>query len=162
MVSVIAAVFVGCVMPAMGATAEGPDTSAAATSATVGRRSPYRPPSLTPGAASYYASTLGVTGLRVQRTNAGNLIRFGYRVADPAKAKGITDREAKPVLIGHTSHAMLQVPVMDNVGPLRQATRQEAGKEYWIVFSNKGDLVKSGERVSVFVGSFRIDGLRVD
>ena len=51
---------------------------------------------------------------------------------------------------------------MDKVGPLRQATRPQAGKEYWMVFSNKGDVVASGERVSVVVGTFRIDGLRIE
>ncbi len=126
------------------------------------KKSPYKPEAVTQGMRNYYAATLGVDSLSVRRTNAGNLIRFAYRITDPEKAKAISDRQAKPVLIGHTSRAMLEVPVMDKVGPLRQATRPEAGKEYWMVFSNKGDVVKSGERVSVVVGSFRIDGLRVE
>jgi hypothetical protein len=126
------------------------------------KKSPYKPESLTRSARNYYGVTLGVADMKVHRTNAGNLIRFTYRVTDPAKVKSLGDRQAKPVLVGHTSHAILQVPVMDKVGPLRQAPKLEAGKEYWMVFSNKGDVVKTGERVSVVVGNFRVDGLRVE
>jgi hypothetical protein len=126
------------------------------------KQSPYKPENVTLGARKYYAATLGVDDLKIRRTNAGNLIRFSYRVVDPGKARSIGDRQVAPYLIGHTSHALLQVPVMDKVGPLRQAARPEAGKEYWMVFSNKGDVVKAGERVSVVVGRMRFDGLRVE
>jgi len=134
----------------------------ASTSPTASKKSSYKPDGLTQSARSYYSMTLGVADLRVRRTNAGNLIRFTYRVTDPEKAKAINDRQATPYLIGHTSHVVLQVPVMEKVGPLRQATRPEANREYWMVFSNKGDVVKAGERVSVVVGNFRVDGLRVE
>jgi hypothetical protein len=108
------------------------------------------------------AVTKGVNDLKVRRTNAGNLIRFSYRVTNAEQAKALNDSKATPYLIGHTSHAMLQVPVVDKVGPLRQSTAPEVGKEYWMMFSNKGDVVKTGERVSVVIGSFRVDGLRVE
>jgi hypothetical protein len=126
------------------------------------KKSPHKPENVTLGARKYYAATLGVDELTVRRTNAGNLIRFSYRVVDPGKARSLGDRQVAAYLIGHTSRAMLQVPVMDKVGPLRQAARLEAGKEYWMVFSNKGDVVKMGERVSVVVGNMRVDGLRVE
>lgn len=135
----------------------------AAASAPAGsKRSSYKPESLTRSARDYYSVTLGVDELKVRRTNMGNLIRFSYRVTDPQKAMGLGDRQATPYLIGHSSQMVLQVPVMDKVGPLRQATRPEANKEYWMVFSNKGDVVKAGERVSVVIGKFRVDGLRVE
>ena len=124
--------------------------------------SPYKPESLTRSARSYVAVTKGVDDLKVRRTNAGNLIRFSYRVVNSEQAKTLNDRSATPLLIGHTSHAVLNVPVMDKVGPLRQSTVPEVGKEYWMVFSNKGDVVKTGERVSVVIGAFRIDGLLVE
>ena len=37
-----------------------------------------------------------------------------------------------------------------------------AGKSYWMAFSNKGRLVKRGDRVTVVIGPFRADGLVVD
>jgi len=135
-----------------------------ATAATMPQRkvSPYRPPSVTQGARNYYAVTSGVDNIKVRRTNAGNLIRFSYRVTNPDQAKALADKQAKPMLIGHQSRAVLSVPVMDKVGQLRQTTKLEQGKEYWMVFSNKGDVVKPGERVSVVIGKFRADGLRVE
>jgi len=126
------------------------------------KKSPYQPEGVPRSGRTYLAVTAGVRDLNVRRTNAGNLIRFSYRVANAEQAKELNDRKATPYLIGHTSHAVLQVPVMDKVGPLRQSTRPEAGKEYWMVFSNKGDVIKSGERVSVVIGGFRVDGLVVD
>jgi hypothetical protein len=126
------------------------------------KKSPYHTESVPRSGRTFLAVTKGVDDLKVRRTNAGNLIRFTYRVTNTDQAKVLNDRKATPYLIGHTSHAVLQVPVMDKVGPLRQSTAPEAGKEYWMVFSNKGDVVKTGERVSVVIGSFRVDGLLVE
>lgn len=128
----------------------------------VRKKSPYQPEGVPPSGRTYLAVTTGAREFKVRRTNAGNLIRFSYRVANAEQAKVLNDRKTTPYMIGHTSHALLQVPVMEKVGPLRQSTRPEVGKEYWMVFSNKGDVVKSGERVSVVIGSFRVDGLVVD
>jgi hypothetical protein len=131
------------------------------TAAPARKGSPYHPESVTGGARSYYLAVSGVDALRVRRTGS-NLIRFSYRVTDPARAKTLSDKASTPYLIGHRSRAVLQVPVMDKVGPLRQAQTPVAGQEYWMVFSNKGDVVKAGERVSVIIGAFRADGLLVE
>ena len=151
--------------PKVGAAQADAEPSAAAppaSSPSARKKSPYRPESVPRTGRSYLAATTGVSDLKVRRTNAGNLIRFSYRVDNVDHAKALNDRKATPYLIGHTSHAVLQVPVMDKVGPLRQSTAPEAGKEYWMVFSNKGDVIKTGERVSVVIGSFRVDGLLVE
>jgi hypothetical protein len=47
------------------------------------------------------------------------------------------------------------------VGQLRQSGPPEPGKTYWMVFSNKGNLVKTGHRVAVVIGQFRATGLAV-
>jgi hypothetical protein len=54
------------------------------------------------------------------------------------------------------------IPEMENIGKLRQTTAPEEGKEYWMVFSNKGDVVKAGDRVDVVIGVFHADGLVVE
>ncbi len=51
---------------------------------------------------------------------------------------------------------------MEKVGQLRQSSTSQAGKSYWMAFSNKGRLVKRGDRVNVVIGKFRADGLVVD
>jgi hypothetical protein len=113
-------------------------------------------------ARSYYEAYGGINDLSVRLTASGNLIRLSYRVVDPAAAKSLADKNAKPYLLGQRSRALLQVPEMDTVGQLRQTGQLVAGREYWMVFSNKGNLIKAGDRVSVIVGSFHIDGLMVE
>jgi len=125
------------------------------------KTSPYRP-SVPDSARDYYQSIWGVDNLLVRRTASSNLIRFSYRVTDPARAKVLGDKRATPYLFGQRSRAVLHVPVMDKVGQLRQSGSGEAGKEYWMVFSNKGNLVKPGDRVNVIIGAFHADGLMVE
>ncbi len=110
----------------------------------------------------FYAARWGVDKLKVSYTSSGNLIRFSYRVTEPGLAKPLADRGQTPYLLGTRTRAVLQVPVMEKVGPLRQAMTQEAGKEYWMTFSNKGNLVRPGDRVNVTIGSFHADGLLVE
>jgi len=121
-----------------------------------------RPVRLTEKARSYYVARWGVDKLKVSTTSSGNLIRFTYRVADAELAKPLGDKGATPYLLGQRSRALLQVPVMDKVGMLRQSSKPEAGKEYWMVFSNKGNLIKPGDRVNVMIGAFHADGLMVE
>jgi hypothetical protein len=83
-------------------------------------------------------------------------------VIDPAQAAPLGDRNATPVLYAPRSRAVLSVPVMEKIGPLRQMGTLKAGQEYWITFSNKGNLVRPGDRVNVVVGPFHADGLLVE
>ena len=126
------------------------------------KTSPYRPVSVTPHARNYYQAVWGIDDLLVRQTASGNLIRFSYRVTTPEQAKSLASKQATPYLYGQRSQAVLQVPVMDKVGQLRQTGAQLAGQNYWMVFSNKGNLIKPGDRVDVVIGSFRALGLMVE
>jgi hypothetical protein len=124
--------------------------------------SPFRSMKMTEKAKNQYVAKWGVDKLRVSYTMSGNLIRFSYRVVEPQRAKALADKGATPYLMGLKSRAVLEVPVMDKVGPLRQSSTPKSGLEYWMVFSNKGNLIKPGDRVNVMIGAFRADGLMVD
>jgi hypothetical protein len=126
------------------------------------RHSPYLPVSLSQHAKNYYGMVKGIDNLSVRRTASGNLIRFNYRVTDPVAAHLLGEKTATAYLYGEASHALLEIPVMDKIGQLRQTGPLEAGQEYWMVFSNKGGPIKAGERVDVFIGSLHIDGLIVE
>lgn len=144
---------------------EEPDSSNMASGKTapnMAKHSPYRSTMITEKAKKQYSSVWGVDKLRVSSTSSGNLIRFSYRVEVPELAKPLAEKSATPYLYGLSSHAILQVPVMDKVGPLRQSAAPVAGQEYWMVFSNKGNLVKVGDRVNVVIGTFHADGLMVE
>lgn len=143
------------------ATQLGPMPSAAAP-ASHPKTSPFRQQRESSRAESFYASRWGVDELRVRSTNAGTLIRFTYRVVDGELARALNDKSNTPAMISQRARVVLQVPVMEKVGPLRQAMAPEAGKDYWMVFSNKGNHVKPGDRVDVVIGNFRADGLLVE
>jgi len=116
-----------------------------------------------PGRASrYYGMVWGVDSLSVKRVESGEMIRFSYRVLDGSKAKGLNDKTAEPYLIDGQAHVKLVIPTMDKVGKLRQSSTPEAGRLYWMLFSNKGGLVKRGDMVSVVIGNFHADGLGVE
>ena len=125
------------------------------------KRSPYLAAQHLNHADVGYALQWGVDSMQAHQTNAGNLIRFSYRVVDPNKAKVLIDKAAAPMMVSLRANVALQVPVMDKVGPLRQSTELQEGKVYWMAFSNKGNLVKPGDRVSVTVGKFQVEGLIV-
>jgi hypothetical protein len=110
----------------------------------------------------YYSEVWGVDKLRASYTSSGNLIKFSYRVVQPKLAKTLGDHENAPELIGIRSNAVLHIPTMEKIGQLRQMSAAEANKDYWMVFSNKGNLVKPGDEVSVIIGRFRADGLIVE
>jgi hypothetical protein len=126
------------------------------------KTSPYHGMKLSEKARDYYPAAWGVDHLRATYTSSGNLIRFSYRVLEPKLAKPLGDHESTPYLYAPRSHAMLQIPTMEKIGQLRQLNAAEANKEYWMVFSNKGNLVRPGERVNVIIGKFHADGLLVE
>jgi hypothetical protein len=154
-----------CFIPTLARAAQAGEATAASRVAppTATRKaSPHRPVGQPESANVYYQSLWGVDNFLVRSTASGNLIRFSYRVTDPVRATQLVDKSATPYMIGLRSRAVLQVPVMDKVGPLRQAIPPKPGQDLWMVFSNKGNLVKIGDRVNVVIGSFHADGLVVE
>src|SRR6267154_5892984 len=143
--------------------AAGPSLAADATGGKVTAKkvSPFRVANQTTRATEYYRTVWGVDHLAVEQTASGSLIRFKYRVVDPSLAKPLGAKETAPTLYNPRTHAALQIPVMDKVGQLRQSGAAKAGDEYWMAFSNKGKLVRPGDRVSVRIGAFHADGLLV-
>jgi hypothetical protein len=137
-----------------------PPASARAT-ANAHRKSPYHGMAMSEKAKEFYPAAWGVDRLQATYTSSGNLIRFSYRVVDATLAKTLGDHAQMPQLYAPRTHAMLQVPTMEQVGLLRQMGNIEAGKDYWVVFSNKGNLVRRGDRVNVLIGNFHAEGLLV-
>jgi hypothetical protein len=122
----------------------------------------YQPNRFSRRASMYYNLIWGVDSLAVKSAESGEIIRFNYRVLDAQKAKLFTDRKFEPSLMDPQAGVKLVVPSLEQVGLLRQSGAPQVGKIYWMAFSNKGRLVKRGDRVSVNIGSFRADGLVVE
>lgn len=110
----------------------------------------------------YYQSVWGVDSLKVKYTESGEMIRFSFRVVDPAKAAPLNDKTIEPSLIDLQAGVKLKIPQMEKVGKLRQTSTPIAGRSYWMAFSNSGRRVRPGDRVILEIGRFRAEGLVVE
>jgi hypothetical protein len=133
-----------------------------AKAAPVGTPTRYTPSRFPGRAAAFYGAVWGVDSLSVKAVESGELLRFSYRILDAVKAKTLNDKEVSAFLIDPISGIRLSVPTLEKVGQLRQSSTPEAGKVYWMAFSNPGRRVKPGDRVEVVIGQFRAEGLVVD
>ena len=113
-------------------------------------------------AGRYYALFWGIDSPTVKAVESGELIRFSYRVLDAEKAKTLNDKTIDAYLISPAAGVRLSVPTLEKVGQLRQSPTPEAGKSYWMAFSNPGRRVKPGDRVNVVIGNFQAEGLVVE
>lgn len=149
---------------AWAADAPQPGVAAAASAATKksAAPSPYVPNRFSGRAGTVYAAVYGIDSITVKLVESGELVRFSYRVLDPDKARLLHDKQAEPTLHDPQAGVSLVVPTMEKVGPLRQAVPPQAGRSYWMTFSNKGRRVARGDRVDVVIGQFRANNLVVD
>ena len=113
-------------------------------------------------AGRYYALFWGIDSPSVKAVESGELIRFSYHVLDADKAKTLNDKTIDAYLISPSAGVRLSVPSLEKVGQLRQSPTPEAGKSYWMAFSNPGRRVKPGDRVNVVIGNFQAQGLVVE
>ena len=103
----------------------------------------------------------GIRPLSIQLTAAGNMLDYRFRVIDPDKAMVLMKRGDKAYLIDQASGAKLTVP-RTKVGPLRQTgSKPMPGKVYPILFSNTGKMIKSGSKITLVIGDFRMEDIVV-
>jgi hypothetical protein len=132
------------------------------TAVAAGTPSRYQPNRFAGRAGRYYALFWGIDSLSVKAVESGELIRFSWRVLDADKAKTLSDKKIDAFLIAPDEHIRLSIPSLENVGQLRQSSTPEAGKSYWMAFSDPGRRVKRGDRVNVVIGQFHAEGLVVE
>ena len=155
----LAAAFAGLVLgPVVGAQTAKPAPPAAAQGATTR----YLPDRFAAKAGEYYRMVWGIRAPAVKLTESDELVRFSWLVLDARRAAPLSDAASTPSLIDPQAGVSLVVPAMENVGLLRQTATPEEGRSYWVTFSNKGRLVKRGDRVNVVIGTFHAEGLMVD
>ena len=110
----------------------------------------------------YYQVFWGVDSISAKAVESGELIKFSYRIIDSDKARTLNDKDNEAAMYVPSLHAKLVVPSLEKVGQLRQTSTPEPGRYYWMAFSNPGRVVKKGDRVTVVIGQFHIDGLIVE
>jgi hypothetical protein len=104
----------------------------------------------------------GIRVVSLRPTGGGQMLDLRFQVIEPEKAKTVLDKKKKAYLLDGKTGKTLPVPVT-KAGPMRQSTpKPEAGRIYFILFSNPGGMVKEGSRVSLVIGDFRKDDIIVD
>jgi len=111
----------------------------------------------------WFQRNWGIDVVGVKRVSSGAMLRFDYRVVDPALAAALASHGTKPYLIDEATRTALSVPAMEKVGELRQVTgNPQSNRTYFIIFGNPGGLVKRGGHVTLVAGNLRAEGLVVE
>jgi hypothetical protein len=108
------------------------------------------------------AETWGVEITSIRLTAHDHMIDYRYKVLDATKAADLFKRQIKPALIHQETGKVLVVPDTAKLGPLRNSDIPKEGKIYWMFFGNANNLVKSGDKVTIVIGDFRIEDLLVE
>jgi hypothetical protein len=91
------------------------------------------------------------TGLHVLAR--GGLVDLRYRVIDAGKAKSFGHyTETSPLLIDEESGRTIEVTIMG-----LHNHRVETGRIYYILFRNTGDILHSGDRVTIQVDDLALE-----
>ncbi len=105
----------------------------------------------------------GVDNFRVRLTSAGYMLDVRYRVIDKTKAKPLFSRKLRPFAIEEASGVKYGVPASPKLGFLRQAPQfVKQNKEYFLMLANPGKRLKSGDKLTLVIGDFRIEHLTVE
>jgi hypothetical protein len=115
--------------------------------------------------ANKIAEKWGVKLVSLRLTAAGYMIDFRFRVLDVEKANLFFDQRIKPLLVVERSNAKLPVPMAAKVGAFRTTNRGKnikPDKTYYMVFGNPDAHVKSGEKVTMVIGDFKVPHLVVN
>jgi hypothetical protein len=104
-------------------------------------------------------------GIKVESARlsaAGYMVDFRFRVLDAAKAAQIFDRKTMPHMIDQATGATFIVPTPPKIGQLRSGGNIQEGKIYFIFFANPAKYVKSGNKITVEVGDFKVQDIVVN
>lgn len=103
----------------------------------------------------------GVKPVAIRLIAGDHFIDFRYRVFDPDKAIELLSRNNKPYLIDEASGKVHTVP-LTKLGPMRASSvKPKANRNYVVLFGNTKKIIKKGSLVTVVIGEFRAEHLKV-
>ncbi|MCF6252098.1 MAG: hypothetical protein L3J75_12620 [Methylococcaceae bacterium] len=104
----------------------------------------------------------GVHVVAIRTTAAGHMLDFRFKVLDVEKAKPLLSRAVKPYLIVEKNNERNGVPVTPKLGALRNKGKTpKKDKIYFIFFGNPLKSVQTGDLVTVVIGDFKVEHLKV-
>ena len=109
--------------------------------------------------AKRFTALTGIQVLRVAVSGDGGILDLRYRVLDGKTTSFHKKHQAVPAIIDGVSGRALTTQWMGHAGHPLDSVRED--RNYWMLFLNPGELVKSGDRVSVRLGHVRLTGVTV-
>jgi len=106
-----------------------------------------------------FTALTGIQVLRVAVSGDGGILDLRYRVLDKKTTSSHKEHQAVPAIIDGVSGRALTTQWMGHAGHPLDSVRQD--RNYWMLFLNPGELVKSGDRVAVRLGHARLTGVQV-
>ena len=100
---------------------------------------------------------IGVKIVYVAVTGDGGLIDLRFQVIDPEKANAIHDEDNPPTIIDGTTGLVVNSLLMGHA----HTAPYTAGQTYYLIFENPGNIVQSGNKVSVLLGNAEVDHVLV-
>jgi len=111
-----------------------------------------------------WADEWGIEFVSLRLTASDQMLDFRYRILDPDKATKITRRPIQAYAVHDQTGAVHNIPVT-KLGPLRSsALNPKINRVYVILFSNANaeGMVKRGDTMTVVIGDFRAEHLKVE
>ena len=96
---------------------------------------------------------IGVKIVYVAVTGDGGLIDLRFQVIDPEKANAIHDEDNPPTLVDEATGLVVNSLLMGHA----HSGLYTAGQTYYLIFENPGNIVQSGNQVSVLLGNAEVD-----
>jgi hypothetical protein len=108
------------------------------------------------------AAQWGIHILHLRFVAENHLLDLRFQVSDHEKASTIMSRKHSAYLVDQKTGQALPVPITKS-GAMRQTTpKPENGREYFMFFSNTGDLVKPGDLMTLAIADIRIPNIPVE
>jgi len=99
----------------------------------------------------------GVKIVYVALTGGGGLIDLRYQVVDPDKANAVHDVNNPPTLVDEATGLVVNQLLMGH----SHTGTFNAGQTYYMIFENPGNIVQTGNKVSVLLGDAQVDHVTV-
>ncbi len=95
----------------------------------------------------------GVRLVYVAVTGGGGLIDLRFQVVDPDKANAVHEEATPPTIIDETTGLVVNELLMGHM----HTAPYTAGQTYYLIFENPGNILQTGNRVSVLLGNAEVD-----
>ncbi len=103
----------------------------------------------------------GVRPVALRLIGGDHFIDFRYHVIDPDKAAQLLRRSNEPYLIDEATGKVHTVP-LTKLGPMRaSAVKPKADRNYIVLFGNTQKIIKRGSIVTVVIGDFKAEHMKV-